>query len=49
MLLLLVIRVNFQVCHADDSNRVTTSEHVRVPEACLEYESTTSENSESRK
>ena len=38
----------FSGCHDDNSNRVTTSEHVRVPKACQEYESIPSGNSESR-
>ena len=29
----------FSGCHDDNSNRITTSEHVMVPEAWLEYES----------
>ena len=34
-------------CHDDDSNRLATSEHVRVSAACLEFESTPAGNSES--
>ena len=43
MLLLLVIRVNFHVVMMIIPTGVTTSEHFRVTEACLEYESSTRE------